>query len=408
MRRTSSPATPTLLRSSAVGVESGAVFTGAGSFILSAATGFIVFHDTLTPLWSEWPSVGILAMITGSVCGAAGFAIGSKNSYRRPPAAKRLSPSIIRHFLDTAALIFTHVAIYSMLCFVLFAIFQDAFQGLKVDALTATMLVGLMGAVGSYFMYLSASTMTTYKLSTLLMIFVTSGVMMSMVTANDPRWWEMNFSALGMSNDLSGYAFNGTVVIAGAVITTLANYITADLTSWARSGTVLKSGRVALVRWALVLIGIFLACVGIVPVNVSVVIHNTASSSLALVFFTLVVSLRFLVPGFPKAFFLLSYALLVVVVISALLFFPIGYYNLTAFELIVSGLIFGWLAILIRNIAAVSVDSVSDEAAEAAMVAGAPELPGDPSAEVPLHGRHRDDAGERDHRDRAHQRGEHA
>jgi hypothetical protein len=359
----SSPA-ETPPRVNAVRVESRAVYVAAIAFIVSAVTGFAVFHGTLTVLWGGW-SVGMLAIVIGSVCGAVGFGLGSKNSYRRPASARGLSASIIKHSLDTAALTFTHVAIYSMLCFVLFAIFQDAFKGLRVDALTSTMLVGLMGAVSSYFMYLSASTITSYKLSTLLVIFVTSGVLVSMVTANNPRWWEMNFSALGMTNDFSGYTFNGTLIIAGAVITTLANYITTDLTSWARVKSGVKPRRVAMVRWALVLIGIFLACIGLVPVSISVVVHNTASSSLALVFFALVVSLRYLVPGFPKAFFMLSYILLGIIIISALLFFPIGYYNLTAFELIVSGLIFGWLAILIRNIAAISEDNgdgVGDEA----------------------------------------------
>ncbi len=157
-----------------------------------------------------------------------------------------------------------------------------------------------------------------------------------------------------MTRDFSGYAFNGTLIIAGAVITTLANYITGDLMALARTRRRVHPRRVVIVRWALVLIGIFVAVIGLVPVSTSVIIHNTASSSLATVFFVMVLSLRHLIPGFPKAFFWLSYALLGVVAISALLFFPIGYYNLTAFELIVSSLIFGWLAIFIRNIAAIS------------------------------------------------------
>ncbi|MHB1235246.1 MAG: DUF998 domain-containing protein [Microbacteriaceae bacterium] len=339
----------------AVRVESRAVYAAAGAFIVCGLTAFAVFHGTLTVLWGNW-SVGFLAIIVGSVCGAIAFGLGSKNSYRRPNSPKRVRTSIIMRSLDTAALIFTHVAIYSMLCYVLFAVFQDAFKGLRVDALTSTMLVGLMGAVSSYFMYLSASTITSYKLSSLLVIFVTSGVLVSMVTARDPHWWQMNFSALGMTRDFSGYAFNGTLIIAGAVITTLANYITSDLRALAHIREAAQPQRVVILRVALVLIGVCVATIGLVPVSTSVIIHNTASSSLALVFFSLVIGLRFLIPGFPKAFFLLSYVLLGVVTISALLFFPIGYYNLTAFELIVSSLIFGWLAILIRNIAAISED----------------------------------------------------
>ncbi len=181
-------------QATAVRVESRAVYAAAAAFIVCGTTSFAVFHGTLTVLWGEW-SVGMLAIIVGSVCGAIAFGLGSKNSYQRPNSPNWVGASIVGHILDTAALMFTHVAIYSMLCFVLFAVFQDAFKGLRVDALTSTMLVGLMGGVSSYFMYLSASTMNSYRLSSLLVIFVTSGVLVSMVTAKDPRWWQMNFSA---------------------------------------------------------------------------------------------------------------------------------------------------------------------------------------------------------------------
>ena len=46
----------------------------------------------------------------------------------------------------------------------------------------------------------------------------------AVVTAADPRWWERNFSQLGV-----GWAFNGTLVVAGLLVATVGAYIGRDL-----------------------------------------------------------------------------------------------------------------------------------------------------------------------------------
>ena len=40
------------------------------------------------------------------------------------------------------------------------------------------------------------------------------------------------------------------------------------------------------------------------------------------------------------------------------MYFPFGYYNLTAVELIAASLVFAWLIVLIRNLAAVDADQL--------------------------------------------------
>ena len=50
------------------------------------------------------------------------------------------------------------------------------------------------------------------------------GTLFAMVTAADPRWWEANFSQLGV-----GWAFNGTLVVAGLLVATVGSYIGRDL-----------------------------------------------------------------------------------------------------------------------------------------------------------------------------------
>lgn len=80
---------------------------------------------------------------------------------------------------------------------------------------------------------------------------------------------------------------------------------------------------------------------------------------MVVLFFVLMIALRWLLPGFPRTFFLLGYSFLGCIVVAAVMFFPIGYYNLTAFELIAAAFIFGWLVIFVRNIAAVTADASS-------------------------------------------------
>lgn len=44
---------------------------------------------------------------------------------------------------------------------------------------------------------------------------------------------------------------------------------------------------------------------------------------------------------------------------GAAMYFPVGYYNLTAVELIAASLVFAWLIVLIRNLAAVDADQLA-------------------------------------------------
>ena len=59
------------------------------------------------------------------------------------------------------------------------------------------------------------------------------------------------------------------------------------------------------------------------------------------------------VPSISPAFAALGWVFLAAIVVAAVLWFPVGYYNLTAVELIAGLLIFSWLIVLIRNLAAV-------------------------------------------------------
>ena len=135
-----------------------------------------------------------------------------------------------------------------------------------------------------------------------------------------------------MSDEASALAFNLTLIIAGAMVTIIARYATASLPTTTREEL---RGR-NLLRLGLILIGIFLACVGIFPVDEFFVVHNTVATGMAVIFAVIVIGLRWLVPAMPRVFVLLGYVFVGVIVLLGV-FFAIGYYNLTAVELVAGG-----------------------------------------------------------------------
>jgi hypothetical protein len=321
--------------------------------VVAAITAAVVFHGTTAALWGGW-SVGAIAILAGAACGGVAFSSGAAAAVARFTRRSGVRISLIRRIWDILALALIHVAVYAMLCLVLFAILQDAFKHLQVDTLTGTMMVGLTSAACAYFLYLSASSTSANRLSTLLAIMLGGGVLLSMITASNARWWEANFSILGTTSDFSGLSFNITMIIGGSAITILAGLLTQELTGWATTRAPHTRYRIDVIRWSLVVIGILLALVGLVPVSVSLPIHNAVATSMVLLFLLLIIGLKRLLPEFPRTFFLLSYAFLAGIVAAGVMYVPVGYYNLTAFELIASGLIFGWIVIFVRITAAVT------------------------------------------------------
>ena len=76
--------------------------------------------------------------------------------------------------------------------------------------------------------------------------------------------------------------------------------------------------------------------------------HNTVATGMAVIFAAIVIGLRWLVPAMPRVFVLLGYVFVGVIVLLGI-FFAIGYYNLTAVELVAGVLIFSWIIVFLRN-----------------------------------------------------------
>lgn len=342
---------------SAVASESLALGAGAAALVLLGSVSVLLTRGDAVPL-SGRGSAGEMAAIGSAVLGAVAVVGGLVRRRRAKPSARR-SGGVWRDVLDIAALALAHACVLLIGTLALFSLFQRSFIGAVVFPFACAVLVGTAGAVSVYFAYLSAVSMNIYRLAALLAVFLSMGTITSMLTAENPQWWEMNLSALGTGDDISGFAFNFTLILAGFLVTIVASYSTKQLEIAAVSKSPRSRRRVRLLQGGLVVMGVMLACVGLFPVDENLAVHNFVASGMVTVYAALILSIGRLVPPISPAFVALGFVFLAVIVFAGVLF-ALGYYNLTAVELIAACLIFAWLIVLIRNLGAVDADHLDD------------------------------------------------
>lgn len=260
---------------------------------------------------------------------------------------------------NMVALSFIHAAIVFLLVTVWFYVVSQAFQGARIDGVASSVLVATTVGVTSYVVYLVAGAKTTLMVSTALAIFLVAGALTSMITAQNPYWWQIHLSNLGGSGGFSAYAFNLTLIIGGAVVACIADLIADDFRRLAAINKKYSGVKVRTLRTMLMLIGLGLAGVGLFPYNTMDFLHNVSASGMVFLFLALVIGLRIFVPSFSHAFVWFSYAMLGIIFLSLYLFVGVGYFDLTSFELICFVVLFGWLVVFIRQIAAAYQDELT-------------------------------------------------
>jgi hypothetical membrane protein len=328
--------------------ESSALIVGALFFVVGFVIGLPVFWGHEMPI-SGTGSIGNFAAYGGAATAAAAFVLG-----RLIVRPERVDPDAVRdgfsvpgdrlRWYDLTAIAFAHAAIAYLGWLGIAKLLEQSFTDAPVYPFPGAMLVGVAFALTAYVAFLSSVALTPTTLSLVLAVFLVIGAFASMLASSDPHWWRDNLSALGMSTNNASVAFNITLVIAGIMVTTISRYATAGLPATDRID---RRGRL-IVRGGLILIGIFLACVGVFPVDEFFLVHNTVATGMTVAFAVIVIGLPWFVRSIPRTFVALGWIYVLVIVLLAV-FFATGYYNLTAVELIAAVLIFSWIIVFLRT-----------------------------------------------------------
>ncbi|WP_322410928.1 hypothetical protein [Microbacterium invictum] len=296
-------------------------------------------------------SFGWVAAAACAVAAAGAAGVGYWRARRERGQEWRLALSSWRFSVNAVAVAVVHAALATLAALVVFLVLSAGLRGWTVTTFWSAVLLGAAPAVTAYLVYLSASKMTTQRMSSLLLVFVVTGTLTAMVTTPDPLWWEIHFSHLGTFWDLSSVVFNGTLIVGGLLVTAFSVYVAHDLAAVATAGRLDAAARWRIVPTLFVVMGIMLAGVGAVPVSLSVLVHNLCAMGLAAMFLALLVGGPWLLRGLPRAYFFAATLFLVALLISLVLY-VVGFFGLTAFEIVVFALIFGWIAVFIRFLTA--------------------------------------------------------
>ncbi|WP_091704734.1 DUF998 domain-containing protein [Microbacterium sp. cf046] len=328
--------------------ESEAIYAAAGAGVLGAIYGLVVaLIAPDMPLADNEGAFGLLAAIGAGVVAAAASATGYWRSRNHPGQEWRRSLPSWKFTVNTISVVVVHTALAFLATYAGFRLLGMGFIGLPVITFWAIVLMTVTLGLTAYIVYLSVSKMTTQRMSSLLMSFIVIGTLTAMLTTPDPEWWKVHFSHLGTFDDLSSWVFNGTLIAGGLLVTTFAVYIANDMEALVRAGVLQNQRSPRTVSTLFVVMGIMLACVGIFPVDFSLLLHNLSATGMAVMFLVLLIAGPKLLRGMPRTYFLSAWAFLAATVASVILFI-VTYFSLTAFEIIVFALIFGWIAVFIR------------------------------------------------------------
>ncbi len=340
---------PVRLRATgATRAESAHVAIGLGGALVGLVVGLLALRGT-APL-SGTGSIGQVAALSVLACGTATTALVLVTRTVRTLAWFGARPRW-RRVLDVAGLSLIHGLLGLFLTGALFAVFQQAFQGVALDRFAGTFWVAAASGAAAYITSASVAALSGRSLAALLAAFLTVGVLASALSAPDPYWWERYFSELGEGRGVSSATFNLTLLLTGIALLTVVEFIAHDLDRWARaSGEDARA--VTVVRVLLTLVGVLVALVALVSRTVNVFWHDVVAQLLVVVFglalLVLPVLLRRL-PGALIAFTAAAFALLVMVIV---MYLGLGYLNMTAFEMGAAVIVYVWLLLLIRTVSA--------------------------------------------------------
>ena len=215
------------------------------------------------------------------------------------------------------------------------------FTGITFGHVVAMMLFFVFVTAINYIMVRIGLAVNYGMLTTIMILVITSGAVMSMAS-NGRNWWQHNLSFLGTKHANNSWQFNLTLVFSSLLMVALVDYIFVSLRA-----VVKNTWRTITLRIILTVTALDVGAVGLFPNNANFhVLHDKVAGYLVYLIIILIIGIRWLLPEVGKRFLALSYGMCVGLVIIDLMFKPLHIISLTAFELIAFILAFGWILIL--------------------------------------------------------------
>ncbi len=324
--------------------ETRAIWATVVCFLLGTGVGTLVLWGNPRPIAGDG-SVGLPAAFTAAAIAAASFVV-STVVHRRGEHSGMPRWQIVISSASAIALTIAFAGVTALGVLLASEVLGVGLQGLELPALGGGIVIGVASAVGGRLAFDAGIGLTTSDLATLLFSYLVIGTLFAMLTAADPRWWEMNFSQLGIGT--GSWAFNGTLVVAGILTATVGMYIGRDL------HRILGDARLGRIGWVVVLwaaTGVALAMVGIFPQEGAVVVHNVVAVSTLVLFAASGVLTTATIPGPPPALTATTVVISLLLVVAFVLADAFELFSLTVLEAVVIALGLLWLTTLVRVLA---------------------------------------------------------
>lgn len=323
-----------------VSEQSRLLWATVAGFVIGAIGGVVVMHGATRPFVGAGGVIVPVALVAGMIAAVA-FVISTRLHRPRETAPMPPWQTAISH-LSAVAVTVALAAVTNLGVLLTGQVLETSLQGLELSTLAGGVLAGVASALGARFAFLAGMALDASDLVGLLSAFLVIGTFLAMTTAAEPDWWRRNFSQLGIGP--GGWAFNGTLVVAGLLIATVGSYIGRDLHRLLGDRALSRIAP-AVLAWALA--GAALAAVGLLPLDLAPVPHLIAAfSAVILIVVASILSMR-AVPDPPRILRVATFGFIVLVVVVVGAAFPFRL-PMAAVEGVAVGLAISWLATFVR------------------------------------------------------------
>lgn len=290
-------------------------------------------------------SVGMPMAMVAAVIAAASF-VASTQIYRRGDHDGMPRWQAVISSLSAVALTLAFAGVTALGVLLATEVLGVGLQGVELPPIGGGIVTGVASAVAGRLAFGAGVGLRTSDIADLLFGYLIIGTLFAMLTAADPRWWEQNFSQLGIGS--GAWAFNGTLVVAGLLIATVGSYIGRDL------HRILGDAALGRIVWVVALwsaTGVALAAVGLFPLSGIVAVHNIAAVGTLVLFVVAGAVTTAAMPGPPHPLVLISIGAALLIVIAFILADVFDLFSVTVLEAIAIGIGLLWLTTLVRILA---------------------------------------------------------